>query len=94
MAREYGIFDDEDEDDLPPATASDYFPAGCYADDIEKYLAPKLPKLSVIQLDIAGNQDGQDEYREDYGPDFGVEYEFLILRDSNKMEAWLTNVTE
>ena len=95
MAREYGIFDDEDEDDLPPPSALDYFPAGSYANDIEEYLAPKLPRLSVVELDIAGNQDYQDEYR-DYGPEphFAIEYEFFVLRDGKKMEVSLAKVTE
>lgn len=94
MAMEYGIFDDDDEEDLPPASASDYFPAGRYANDIEKYLAPKLLRLSVVELDIYGNQDDQDEYQDDSGTDFGIEYEFLVLRDGKKIEARVTDMTE
>ena len=39
LAMEYGLCDDEDFDDLPSAEASDHFPAGSYAGDIERYLA-------------------------------------------------------
>jgi hypothetical protein len=93
MAMEYGLFDDDfDEEDLPPADASDHFPAGPYADEIEKRLAPKLPKLRVVQLDISGNQADRDEYRESYEPDFSIQYTFLVLRDGGNVEARLIDI--
>jgi len=89
IAMEHALSDDEDfdEEDLPPADASDHFPAGRYADDVKKRLTPKLPELSVVEPNISGNQADQDEYREDCGPDFGIECSFLVLRDGRKVEA-------
>ena len=56
-------------------------------------MAPELPKLEVVELDISGNQEHQNEYREDDG--FGVVYTFLILRDGGDVpEARLINVEE
>ena len=92
LAIEFGFDDDFDEEDLRPADATDHFPAGRYAGEVEKRLAPELPKLEVVELDISGNQEHQDEYRED--DEFGIVYTFLILRDGGEVEARLINVEE
>jgi hypothetical protein len=95
LAMEYGMFDEGlDEEDLLPAGASDHFPAARYAKMIERDLAPKLPKLKVVELDISGNQASRDEYREDREPDFGIEYTFIILSDGGKVEARLVDAKE
>jgi hypothetical protein len=52
LAIEFGFDDDFDEEDLRPADATDHFPAGRYAEEVEKRLAPELPKLEVVELDI------------------------------------------
>jgi hypothetical protein len=57
-------------------------------------LAPLLPKLSVVELDIQGNQPDREEYRDDDGPDLAIEYIFLILRDGDTVEVRLINVKE
>lgn len=93
LAFEFGLWDGDDETELPNARASDHFPAEKYADNIKRYLAP-LPRLKVVEVDIAGNQADQDEYREDYGPDFAIAYTFSIVRDSDDVQVLLVDVVE
>lgn len=84
---------DDLEDSLPPAAASDYFPAGKLARDIERCLAKLLPKLRIVELQMSGNRDPEyNQYKEDYAPDFEIGYIFEIFRKPGKIEIELVEV--
>lgn len=100
----YDFYDDDDNDDvfesledledsLPPAAASDYFPAGKLAQEIEMYLAKQMPKLHTVELQMAGNKDPEyNQYKEDYDPDYEIGYIFEITRRAGKIEIELVEV--
>lgn len=101
---EYGGYgsDDEYDDGFGGAeleTTEKHFPAATYAKQIEKYLLPSLPKLNVVEVDIAGNQDRGyegEKYREGYEADYLICYTFHIDRDkgSGSLLARLTGQEE
>ena len=93
-AMEYDYLDDIEYLDDIPRTAREVFPADKLARDIERYLAGALEQLRVVELNIAGDDDPRNEYKDHYGPDYEIGYVFEIIRASRGVHAVLSETRD